>query len=136
MANSRTAIELIKKDFDTLVMDGQDYYFKDARKSAKPGNLKLLPAFDEFLISYKDRTASIEKSLQPKAFTKNGIFNPVLIADGKVEGSWKRTVTGSSVLIEISPFSPFDENTIRRAKNAAARFGEYLGKEAVVGFTE
>ena len=37
--------------------------------------IDLLGDFDEFLISYKNRTASIALEHQPLAFTKNGIFN-------------------------------------------------------------
>ena|ERR1035437_1525008 len=39
---------------------------------------------DEFIISYKDRTASLPLENHIKAVSNNGIFKPIIIINGKV----------------------------------------------------
>ena len=39
--------------------------------------LHILPSYDEYLISYKDRTDVLNKEYQHKAFNSFGIFRPV-----------------------------------------------------------
>lgn len=51
----------------------------------------LLPPWDEYLVAYKDRSAAIDAKHRPKAFGPgNGIFSPVVVINGKVEGTWNR----------------------------------------------
>ena len=64
----------------------------------------LLPSFDEYLISYKDRTAVIDAQHQPKAFTNNGIFRPIVMYNGKIIGTWRKVVKKEMISIEISAF--------------------------------
>lgn len=45
-----------------------------------------------FINSYKNRSAAITTDNREVAISNNGIFRPVIIADGKVKGSWKRIV--------------------------------------------
>lgn len=52
-------------------------------------NVCLLPSFDEYLIAYNDRTQVLEKEFYNKAFTRNGIFFPIVALGGKIVGNWK-----------------------------------------------
>jgi hypothetical protein len=51
----------------------------------------LLPAFDEYLISYKDRSAALASENHSKAISSNGVFRPIIVINGKVAGLWKKT---------------------------------------------
>ena len=128
LTNSRLALELIKSELDSVEIENSTYWFYNVSISNKKHtNVHLLPAFDEFLISYKDRTASIALKHQPLAFTKNGIFNPVLVVNGKVEGTWKRSIKKETVKIEINPINSFEKNTSELIINEAKMFGDFLG---------
>jgi hypothetical protein len=61
-----------------------------------------LPAFDEFLISYKDRSASLLSGDNKKAVSSNGIFKPVIIINGQVTGLWKRSINKTKLIIELT----------------------------------
>ena len=60
----------------------------------------LLPAFDEFIISYKDRRAALPFENHIKAVSNNGIFRPVIVVNGQVVGIWKRTTKKDKVMVE------------------------------------
>lgn len=128
LTNSKLALELIKPELASFQIEGNIFWFYEVSISNKTDSiLHLLPAFDEFLISYKDRTASIALEHQSLAFTKNGIFNPVIAIDGKVEGTWKRSIKKETVKIELKPIESFDKDTSELIINKAKRYGDFLG---------
>lgn len=128
LTNSRLALELIKPKLASFQIHGNTYWFYESTVSNKDDVfVHLLPAFDEFLISYKDRTASIALEHQPLAFTKNGIFNPVIAINGKIEATWKRSIKKETVKIEINPINSFEKNTSELIINTTKIFGDFLG---------
>jgi len=128
LTNSRLALESIKSELSSFQIENNTYWFYEVSISNKNESLvHLLPAFDEFLISYKDRTASIALEHQPLAFTKNGIFNPVIVINGKVEGTWKRSIKKETVKIELKPINSFDKKTTELIMNKAKMYGDFLG---------
>ncbi|MBI3234825.1 MAG: AlkZ family DNA glycosylase, partial [Bacteroidetes bacterium] len=134
VTNSRLALESIKSDFQSMDIDNQTYWYngeiKDRNHSTDTAH--LLPAFDEFLISYKDRTASIPLEYQPKAFSKNGIFYPTIVINGKVIGLWKRTIKKDTATIETQFLHPVENSLKGLIDEAAERYGNYLGKKVIL----
>lgn len=85
----------------------------------------LLPSFDEFLISYKNRDSVIDKANQPEAFTKNGIFRPVIMYNGKIVGTWDKSLSKSKAEIKVSLFNAktkIDSELLEKAKNKYLSF--------------
>jgi hypothetical protein len=89
----------------------------------------LLPAFDEFLISYRDRSASLPSSVFKNAVSNNGIFYPVILVDGQVAGVWKRTSKKNKVEIETRFFTSISQSEKELVVNEIESFGRFLGKE-------
>ena len=89
--------------------------------------IHFLPAFDEFLVSYKDRSAAIEPHFKPLAMTINGIFKPIIVVNGQVIGVWSRTIKKNTLLIGCQYFNP----NITLPKDVAAEtlkpFGDFHG---------
>ena len=130
--DARQAFEMVKHNFISERIGSEIYWLTN---SFSP-NLKLktsaylLPAYDEFLISYKDRTASLTQEHNKKTVSTNGIFWPVVVINGKVTGSWKRTLKKDRVIVETSLFKQHSKTTIKLIEKAAGIFGKFLEKEA------
>lgn len=78
---------------------------KSYNKDIKTANiLHFLPAYDEYLISYKQRTSVIAPEYHSKAFNTWGIFYPVIMHNGKIIGNWKKSVKKGDLFIETSFF--------------------------------
>jgi hypothetical protein len=116
-------------------IDGKRYYMpKRMPKINDNGSVHLLPAFDEYLISYSDRSAMLSNENTQKELTSgkimfthsNGIFLPVIVADGQVVGLWKRRNMKRGVEIAIKPFAKFNKEQINGIKEAAERYGNFL----------
>jgi hypothetical protein len=91
-------------------------------------HIHMLPAFDEFIISYQDRTASIPTGNQKKMVSSNGIFRPVIVHNGRVIGIWKRAVKKDKVIITTELFSHSTAAEKILIRDTASLFGNFLDK--------
>lgn len=102
----KLAINAIELQLNSIEIENQKYWFGNdiSKDSNFRESIHFLPAFDEILISYKTREASILSEHQSKAFTNNGIFKPIILENGKVIGIWKRTIKKDHAKIETQFF--------------------------------
>lgn len=131
VGDARQALELIKPDLASENIAGQTYWFPDSLCDIQKGkdSVYLLPAFDEYLISYTDRAAMLPFKNQLKVVSNNGIFRPIIVVNGQVTGVWKRTIKKDKVIVETVLFKPIDKTTQDLIEKAATQFGHFLGKE-------
>jgi hypothetical protein len=130
----KLVIRAIESELNSFEIDNQKYWFgtnctmeDNFRKS-----IHFLPAFDEILISYKSREASILLEHQSKAFTNNGIFKPIILENSKVIGTWKRTVKKEHTKVEASFFYEI-ENAKKAALFESIRsFENYLETKIII----
>ena len=127
-ANCKYAVNLITKDIDTnkfSTFGGLITHNLYKSETKNISQIHFLPTFDEYLISYKDRTHVIDLQHQPKAFTKNGTFYPIIMCDGKIVGAWSKIVKKGRV--EVNPvffendFKP-NKTQLEKAKNRYIEF--------------
>ncbi len=62
----------------------------------------------------------------------NGVFRPTLVVEGRVRGTWSRTVRAHHVQIAVTPFAALGARVRSAVARAAAQYGAYLGLEARV----
>jgi hypothetical protein len=99
----KKAISLIADECEIIDYQGKIYYYKLAQKKVSSNCVRLLWWFDEYFLWYKDRSIVADIQHHGKLFTTNGIFFPLIIADGKAVGSWKRAWKKWGVDIALSP---------------------------------
>ncbi|MBK8051086.1 MAG: AlkZ family DNA glycosylase [Anaerolineales bacterium] len=88
----------------------------------------LLPGFDEYLIGYRGRSAVLDAAHEDKIVPGgNGVFQPMLVIDGQVEGTWKRSVKSKAVRVQIQPFGVLGAAHQRRPQ-AAEQYGRFLDR--------
>jgi hypothetical protein len=104
-----------------------------ARAGAAPISAHLLPSFDEYLLGYTDRTAMLPlaaaKRVQPGT---NGMFLPVLLVNGQVAGTWRRTIKRGTVVVELAPFAALSKRTRSALVAAAQRYADFLEADLTV----
>ena len=128
VTESRKAIESIKDQLETWQVDKTVYYvFMSKTSETKPKDILLLPAFDEYMVSYADRSAALHTDFTRQAITANGIFSPIIVHHGKVIGLWKRKVKPKWVEIELMPFEPISDDLRVLIQERFRGYGEYLG---------
>lgn len=105
LTDARQAVRLIEQQLIAGRFDEQKLFVHQSCKEARDTNiLHLLPAYDEYLISYKDRTAVLNSEDHPQAFTKQGIFYPNIVYRGLVVARWRKTTHKNQLHIETTNF--------------------------------
>lgn len=98
-AEARQGIALMGNDFIHETINDQTYIFhRDSKPVSSNSLINLLPAFDEFTVSYKDRKESLHIDHHHKIITSPGIFRPAISLDGKVIGTWKKSSKKNEIL--------------------------------------
>ena len=95
-------------------VDGVDYYLDpqttdllDAYRKAASG-VFLLPGFDEYLLGYQDRSVVLDPEFAQRIVPgNNGVFQPTVVENGRVVGTWKRTGSGANTSISTKPLTVF-----------------------------
>jgi hypothetical protein len=90
-------------------------------------SLHLLPAFDEYLLGYRDRRAVLAPAHAQRIHPgNNGMFSPTLVVDGRVTGVWQRTRKKNALVIDVTPFRPLTSAETRDLGAAAERYAAFL----------
>lgn len=94
----------------------------------------FLPAYDEYIISYKDRSALINHDQYKKVININGLFRPIIIVNGKVIGIWKRKTEKNNITIEIDLFKNQKEPLKSKIEKEAEKLQSFWLKDVIVNF--
>jgi hypothetical protein len=66
-----------------------------------------LPGFDEFILGFKDRDLMLDPAYKQAICPgNNGVFQPTLVHDGRVIGTWRRTTRARRVELRPTLFAP------------------------------
>jgi hypothetical protein len=126
----RQAIEDIKSGFAGETFDNETYWLSPETVAAEieKNSIFLLPAFDEYLISYKNRTASLPFENHIRAVFINGVFRPVIVQNGQVIGIWKRTIKNDKVILETEYFGSPDKTIRKLVEKEFEKYVQFLEK--------
>ena len=132
LADVRLAIHLAGQRVEEESVDGRSYWSAPppsvASPSALPGAAHVLPAFDELLVGYTDRTAAVDPR-HADLLTAGGIFNPIVVVGGRVIGTWKRRIERRAVVCSVAPFASRRTAGGRAVTDALRRYAAFLGLE-------
>ena len=125
---ARQGLQAVQSEFISETIAGQTYWMPDTdfQPPAGKSEVHLLPAFDEYIVGYKDRATILASENHQKAISSNGVFRPVIIKDGKVIGLWKKASSGKKI-ITVTPFEPFDSATQQLIDAVAEKFRAFGG---------
>lgn len=128
-ADARAGLELVKPQLISTVIAGQTYWHDPSAAvvTKESPTIYLLPTYDELIVGYKDRSALFTVPLpKPDDPRDNIVFNPTIIRDGRLIGTWKRTLKAKSVVIDANPLAPMSEEEARAFTVAAARYAAFV----------
>jgi hypothetical protein len=129
VSDAKQAIHLIQTELLTIRFHESPLWVHQSysEESESFNTFHFLPAFDEYVIAYKDRTSILEMEHHPKAFSKNGIFHPVIVSNGRVIGTWQKT--GNKNRIAIRPaFFEATKSDDDRLKIAESRYKAFFSE--------
>jgi hypothetical protein len=133
-ADATAGIEMAKRFLSQETINGQIYWLASSTPATKVSSptAYLLPAYDEYTVAYKDRSAVLDPAYTKQANSGNGILYPTIVVDGQVIGTWKRTIKKDSLAISLSPFAKLKRAETRAIAEAANLYGKFLGASVVL----
>ena len=125
-ADAKAGIEMVRSQFNHEIVDGQSYWFPAKTPTAHDTSptAYLLSTYDEYLIGYKDRSASID-AVHAKKIERGDTFSTIVL-NGQVVGTWKRIIKKSTVVIETNLFTPLTKAENQAVAVAAHQYGTFL----------
>jgi hypothetical protein len=129
VADARAGLAAAAPQLSCELIDGREHYGPREAPEAEDLPLAfLLPPFDEFLVGYRDRSASLDPAFAGRVVPGgNGIFNPIVVIDGRVTGTWRRTLKKDTVTLSFSPFSGWKAAEREAIATAAESYARFLG---------
>jgi hypothetical protein len=131
--DARAGIEMIGSTFVSETVAGQVYWFSPTLKTIKEkSSAHLLPNFDEYTVAYKDRNLLIDTTKVKEMLGPFTLLGNVIVVDGRVAGTWKRTLKKDKVEIAISHLHVRCNTNIQLLKKAAEHYGKFHALPASV----
>jgi hypothetical protein len=121
LSDARAGVESLGREFERENFDGRVHVFQPATSRAAAGVSFLMPDYDEYGMSYKERGA-LRVATPPGVKRKARLaHNRMIVVDGRIVGSWRRSDTDASV-IETDYVAPPGPAWLRATAGATRRF--------------
>jgi hypothetical protein len=136
VADARQGTALIDRHLRKAVVDEKDFLSPRSVKSV-PGptySAHLLPAYDEYTVAYKDRHAIFNVNDTKSPLTVQGLLDPIVIVDGRMVGTWKRTNDKKSMTITLDTVRALTRLENEAIAKAVDRYAAFIGTPARVVF--
>ena len=128
---ARLAVEFNKSFLISETLENKTWWFSDSLNTTnrRLTEAYLLPAYDEFIISYSDRSMLLPQNNQKKAISGNGIFYPAILVNGIITGTWKRLIKKEKVIISMKFFKSETDLPATIFAKAIGKYSQFLDKE-------
>jgi hypothetical protein len=132
--DAQRGLAAIKHQLHREVLDGKEYWLAPSTAPARiqSPTAYLLSVYDEYISGYKDRSMLAEPQVVGMLFTMGNALTYILVIDGQIVGTWKRTLGKDTVTITINYASRPTRAQVQAVAAAAQRYGEFLQRSVVL----
>lgn len=127
--DSERALESIKDSLYRETIENKTYWLS-SRATYSPPQKKLallLSIYDEYTIAYKDRNALGGTRYIEKLLSMGNWLTAVMIYDGSIVGTWKRTIKKDTVDVRLFPFEKLTLKETSAFASAVTRYKTFVG---------
>jgi hypothetical protein len=127
MKDARDGAATLPSSFHREKIVDKEYIFipRDDNTGQKIQSTFLMPDYDEYGMGYKDRSAIFT----PKEDrSENPIFNHSIVIDGKIAGTWQRSVIKDKVKAEAMPFIELSVNRQSQLQRAIKKYEKFFNQ--------
>ncbi len=91
-------------------------------------SVRLLPGFDQYVMAASCHAEHLlPGDLRRRVYRPQGWISPVLLVNGRMQGTWRHEIKGSRVEVVIEPFVKAPVWVRRAARPEAERLAAFLG---------
>lgn len=114
VTDARKALARVRDELATQEFGGVEHFMSPevaAWDAGMPLGTLLLPAYDETVLGYKDRTASLPSAYNLRVID-HGHLSATVVHDGRVVGTWRRSRSGELEATAFTAFEPEVERSL------------------------
>jgi hypothetical protein len=133
-ADARAGLDAVAPGLERRRVEGRTLWSGGSapRARGKPAAAHLISIYDEYISSYRDRSAMCDPDHARRLVGMGAALGYLVLLDGRVAGTWKRAIATRSVEVEVTPFRRLTPDERRAVATAAGRFATFLGRELVL----
>lgn len=128
---SGRAVALIRDELTPADISGRGGYTLGHVEPQR--GLRLLPAFDNYLVGYRERDLLINSADRPRVYI-GGVIRPTLVLDGRVVATWALARTPTAATVQLRLFSPLTRKMRAGLDADVEDIGAFLGLPTEVTF--
>ncbi|MGH3981077.1 MAG: winged helix DNA-binding domain-containing protein [Pseudonocardiaceae bacterium] len=95
-----------------------------------PAAVRLLPEFDNVLLSHTDRTRVISDEHRKRIATRNGMVPGSMLLDGFFHGTWKITRNRGTATLVVDPYTRMSKKDTAAVTREGARLLDFAAADA------
>jgi hypothetical protein len=126
--DAKAGLELAKAHLAQEVIEGTAYWFAASLSPVQdlPPSAYLLPNYDEYIVGYADRGAIFDPANAHKLDARGSVLaQHTMVSNGRIVGTWKRTLQKGQALLAFSPFTALSEDEHQAFLHPAAHFSRF-----------
>ena len=126
-ADARAAVQTVE-GLDSETIKGKKYWYSTPGTFPKQPLVRLLASYDEYLVSYRDRSA-MQRRADPAKVGENFDFlgSYVIILNGQIVGRWARSIGSDGITVTLQPFVRLSRVELDAVEEQANRYAQFLG---------
>ena len=140
MTDARSAVNGARAGLTEVIVDGGPGFVREQqlRLDAQPPKtaVRLLPAFDTYLLAYRRRDLAVPQPLQRRLQRGGGWLHPAVIVNGRAVAAWSLRKSGRrGGQVTIEPFGPIRPTVQAGIEIEVDDIGRFLDLQLMVDFT-
>lgn len=128
LTEAREGVEAVRHELVQEAIAGEVYWRPQTTLAAPPPTPQafLLSIYDEYISSYKDRSAMGEAEVGAKLMAMGNALTYIIVLDGQIVGTFRRELKRKNVIIELNPLRPLTGVEEEAVDAAAHQFATFL----------
>lgn len=122
----RDAFQGAEPELTEVSSGGRQLWTAGEVRGGDPVGVRLLPAFDTFLLGYRDRSLHLDPAHAKRVNAGGGIVKPVVLVAGRVAGTWRLVHKPKGAAVSVRPFTGLPDPAMPEFEREAADIGRFL----------
>lgn len=131
LTQARRAWSMLDAERTEVLVAGEPCSVLSAQGAAPPDRagpvVRLLPAFDTFLLGYRSRALHLDDRHLRRVWPGGGWIHPTVVVDGRVVATWRLRGRGRRAELVVEPFDRLQRTVALALEADAADVGRFLG---------
>jgi Winged helix DNA-binding domain len=126
----RAGLAAVARELTETRVDGRPAWTLGSSPRPRARIVRLLPAWDTYLMGYRDRSFMAAPTDWNRIQTGGGILRPTVVVDGAAVGLWRLARDAGTLRVELEPFGELEGAVRRAVEDEVADIGRFEGMPA------